>query len=447
MKIAMIKRNQFFFAVILAIIFCLIYLLNFNYPFFADDYPFSMIYGTNIRVNSLSDLVESQYLFYFNHSGRTVEHSIAQILIWINTPICDILHTIAYVLLLLIIYKISDNGYKSKLSLFCVIFLLNWFFQPSFSPTVLNITSGSVYMWGTLINLLFMYPYCRYYINKKNDQSKEKIIFFFLFGIIAGWTQENMAPSMIFFILILFFLLKKQERLPIPYWAISGLLGALIGCLFLIGAPGNYVRIISDPAATVAKANPLLNGFYNVVGGYLYNGILITVLYVIILIVYSYRSLSLNKILLLKLSILFFVTGLFALALMIFSPIFPPRAWFGIIIFFIVAIAILYNNLDLRNVILKYSISIILILGSVLFSIQYKNYLSDLIQINKVVSKREKIIHEQKEKNNYHITLHEVISPKTKFGISDPITDSTHWLYPIMVDYYGVKSIRFDNVK
>lgn len=434
-----------FFILLFVVFFGFIYVLNLYYPLYADDFSFTTVYGDNERVDSFVKLLKSQYLFYFDHSGRTIEHSIAQLLLWIGSPWIDIIHTAAYILLILTIYLISNHSTKFNYPLLLVIFLLIWFLQPDFSTTVLNITSGSVYMWGTLINLLFMLPYCNYYLGKKKEDSVFRCILFFSGGIIAGWTQENMAPSMIFFIIVILLLTKKSFLLnKYPKWTLWGLLGSLIGCCLLLIAPGNYVRIKTDPTAAVAQSNPLLNGVYNIVGGFINNGIVIFLIYVTFLILYYFCANQNNKIKYCYLSLLFFVTGFFALTIMLFSPIFPPRAWFGIIIFMIIAISILYANLDFKFLKIRIINIILLISFSSLFFFQYKEAFIDLRQINKTVTERELFIEKEKEQGVYDIILKDKIITQTKFtSISDPLTDSAHWLYPVIVNYYGLKSIKF----
>jgi len=436
-----------FFWIILILTSISIYQLNHYYPLFADDYPFSMHYGDPlIRIQSLYDIFQSQYLFYIDHSGRTIEHTIAQLLLFIDTPWRDVLHTLAFVSLICVIYLIGNRKKKHNPGLLFILFMLIWFFQADFSTTVLNITSGAVYMWGTLINLLFILPYCNYFFGYAAKDSYIRILLFFFFGIIAGWTQENMAPTMIIVIATLMFLSKKETG-KLAKWTVSGLIGAIIGCILLISAPGNFVRYETDPAATVAHTMPLVNGIHNIIGGYITHAVGITFVYLASLAIYLSFSRKENRKKVFQLSILFFGAALIATGGMVLSPIFPARAWFGIIVLMITAIGILYANLDFQVPFLRQGNMIVILFLFCTFALQYRKYSADLKQIHGTVTRRENIIEEQKNLGIQDIVLTEYITPKTHFAaISDVIGDSTHWLYPVMMSYYGVESVRFEKV-
>lgn len=440
------KKDLFLVAALLVLVgitYFLIYQLNRFYPIFADDFPFSMVYGTTQRLESISQLITSQYLFFMDHSGRTIEHSIAQILLMLGTPWLDILQTFAFVCLCLTIYAIANFKKQTNPYLFCFIVLFIWFFQPAFAPTVLNITSGAVYMWGTLINLLFIYPYYKYYISDTPPKKQLKISLFFLFGIVAGWTQENMSPSMIL-IISAFTILRFRETKKAEAWTIAGIVGAVIGCALLVGAPGNYVRLDADVAALSSPTVPFyVNGIYNIIGGYFKHSIGISIVYIIGVGLYYFLPKKEEQPKVLLISILFIATSMIATALMIASPIFPARAWFGIVILMIVAIAILYANISFENTYLKViNWGAILVLCAV-FAYQYRIAYVDLEEVYTAFVSREELIEEQKTRGLKDIILPEKIMPCTDFSnISDVMTDTTHWLYPVILGYYKVNSIN-----
>ena len=226
------------------VFFILIFILNRLYPLFADDWSYSFVYGGNERVKNIKDIFISQYRHYFMWGGRTIVHLIAQFLLFIPPWIADTINSIAYIVFTFVIYKIVRIGEtKESPLLFILIQLLLWFLLPAFGEDFLWITGSANYLWGTLLILLFLYPYCKLIFNKNKIQDNNilKAILFFIYGGIAGWTNENTVLAMIIGCISILIWIKISKQ-NIPYWAIGGIIGALFGYIFMVAAPGNYIR-------------------------------------------------------------------------------------------------------------------------------------------------------------------------------------------------------------
>ena len=57
----------------------LFYALNYYMPLFADDYSYSFSFSTGERIESISQIVDSQIGHYQNINGRSITHSLAQV--------------------------------------------------------------------------------------------------------------------------------------------------------------------------------------------------------------------------------------------------------------------------------------------------------------------------------------------------------------------------------
>lgn len=442
------KTKGIIFVVLLLAITSLTILLNIYYPLYADDWAYLMDHTGNHPIKGFSEIIDSQYHHYFTWGGRNIVHIIAQSLLFIGSPWNDLLNSIVYACLILLIYYTANykKPIKITLLLWSVIFL--WLFIPAYGPTILNITTSSNYLWGTVIILAFLYPYCLYSQGKVNKDTALRVILFFIGGVIAGWTNENMALAMIFMIVILLFIIKKRDH-KISKWSISGLVGGLTGCLIMLLAPGNFVRYAKE-GATISETPQYLQGLYNIIGGFYDNILILFFIYLFIVSLYLFekKGNSLKKDKQLHLSLIFVVSAMVGMGAMIASPIFPTRAWFGIILFIIIGIAILYANINCTNRIYRFTNIILLITAGLFCSMQYKTYSDDLRQIHNITQERNVYLKEQQQKGNLNIVFDKPIVPKTNFtDISDFSSDSTFWLNQLFSKYHGINSMRVNSNK
>lgn len=433
---------------LLVLLFILTYCLNFLYPLLNDDWEYTF---TNLgkRVSSFSDILATQYDHYFTWGGRTVVHVIAQCLLWIGKPIANLLNSIAYVVLIFVMFSIGNKEIRKKYtSAWSLIFLFiaMWFLQSDYGETTLWITGSANYMWGTLIILLFLYPYCSYYYSRKCTDSILKSLLFFIAGIIAGWTNENMAVALFTFIVVLFIFIKTEKD-KIPAWAIWGVVGVIIGMSFMLLAPGNQARymevtkdITIDTIYYIKRAIASLKLFVRY-------GLLPLFLYIVLLILFVKQKQHLSYFKTYRLSILFYATSLIGFMVMIASPNFPPRAWFGIITFAIIAIFLLYIHIDFDKTFLSVLNKFCLITAIVLFAISYYVSVKELHRINCIFNDREMEIMRQKNEDKENIVLYGKFKSDKNIlrvvpKIRDFPNDTSNWRYTLYNHYYGVKSIK-----
>lgn len=425
----------------------LILLLNLVYPLYADDWGYHFMTGSELtrRITSISDIFVSQYNHYFLHGGRSVVHIIGEFLLLVKGRWTDILNSLAYISFVLVIYKISNIKEAVNASLFFLINIMIWFFQPAFGQTILWITGSANYLWGTLIIILYLYMYCKAFLSMDSKDSMLRTLGMFLFGIIAGWTNENTAFGMIVFIgLILLY--KKIQKEDIKVWMIVGLIGSIIGYILMISAPGNYVRydeVVSDDTQGMSISF-YLNRCMPVIFDFFKNALMLVMIYLLLLVTYlKFEKNRNNKVIVL--SIIFCLAAVAADVVMIASPEFPPRVWFGIITFFIIAIGILYANITTKSLYISAVKTILIVFSLIYFGLSYQRGYKDVSKINDVFKKREQIINEQADKANFEFVSKETISPQTALPMIDEVpSDSTHWINMFYLRYHGIKSFSIE---
>ena len=446
------KSVKIIFCLLFLLSFCLIYLLNRIYPLYADDWGYTFITGSELtrKITSFSDILESQYNHYQIHGGRVIGIGIAELLLLLGGKWTDLFNSIGYVLFAYILYRIANINKPANPSLFFFINILTWFFQPAFSNTILWITGSGVYLWCTLIICFFLYFNCSYFIKQTEKSSIYKSFFIFIIGIAAGWSNENTGAGMITLVtFIIGYLFMNKEK--IPTWMIFGFIGAIIGYLFLIMSPGSHLRyhdvIAGNKLLQESRIKFYLSRLLPVIGDFYKFALPLVMIYSLTLTTYIFFNKKRN-IRIIYLSVCFCLAGIITDLVMIASPEFPPRAWFGIITFFIIAIGIIYANLKTDHIYISVIKTLLIFFASIYFILSYQRDFKDLYAINKIFEKREQIINKQPNKTEFDFVTQESINPQTAFPMIDEIPSKpNHWINMFYLRYHNIKSFKIESDK
>jgi len=448
-------RKVFFF-LSLFVVFLAMYVLNMQQPLLTDDWEYSFVHRwydvsdktaiTYTRVASFKDILDSQYEHYYQWGGRSVNHFIAQVLLWMGEPYNKILNAIAYVLLTCLIYLYCRaENQKYNLSAYWLINILIFFFLPVIGQTILWITGSSNYLWGMLILLAFLFPYMSYY--RKGEQEKFNMllpVLMLIGGIVAGWTNENTVAAVIT-LLIFYLIYLKIKKVKIPFWMYCGLIGLMVGFIIMIAAPGNYVRyeatLESLELENTSRIKLLIGQLAKVLSGIFFYMLGLISIYLLSLVFYKCQSQKDNKNLIL--SIVLFVTSLLAAFAMTFSLAFPERAWFGIVIFMVIAVVILINNLDFSIPLLRGLRAVILSVSLIALCGYYVSGYKDLARTKRITEKREQIVLEGKKKGIKDFVFKNEITSKSRINnVYEFSDDADNWINSYYCRYHGINSVR-----
>lgn len=439
------------FAGLILLVLAVVYHLNVLFPIFADDIGFTFVSeigkGLTRKVTSVYDVFVTQYNQYYMWGGRCVVHFILQTLLLLGDGVANVFNSIAYLALSLLIYTIINKGNEVKPLLFLLINMALVFILPSFLETVLWITGGVNYTWGMLIILLFIYPFYTYFTEGKIKNSWVRNTGMFLAGIIAGWTNENTAFAMVLLIIALIIYLKIKKK-EIPFWIITGLIGACIGYLIMILAPGNYVRsmgVSHNLGLDQVSAFKLFKiRLYNLLHG----GFLHVVLYLAVYCLFGFLYWK-NKSQLrdyrkpLYASLAFMGASIISYCVLFPTPTFPERAMFGVAVYALIAIGILFNNIPHKNTPVKAVKIMTVVVVCILFFFSFKRHYTELVQFSNVARARDNLIKEQKEKGILDIvfTEKETMLPDREILT----TDSLNYYNVHFSKFYNINSIKLEN--
>lgn len=442
------KKQKYLFIFSFILLFGLVFYFNYTYPNVEDDWTYAFVWKaegpTGLTISHFSDLYESQYAHYMLWGGRTIAHTIAQILLNLPPILQDILNTLAYITLMLLIYRYSNFKKPTNSPIFLLICLLYWFFQPIIISTSFWITGSANYMWCMLIILFFIYPYYSLYMKDSEKNSLLKSILLFAVGIIAGWTNENTVLAVIFLILGILVLSKIKNK-KIPIWAYVGFLGLIIGALLLFLAPGNLLRYnsLTDSSTKLSFLETYLPRL-NTIFIYYYKYIIIpSSISIFFIIYYTKKGNTYQKDKIVPIIVLLFTSAHIALFAMLATPIFPERAMFGLIVFLIMAIGISFSNFEQLNTSNQKTKTVITIISFALivsFIVDYSYKYRKIKKIYTTIKERETIIEQGKKAGIKDFIFDNYLSISHRYHYWDLLEDPNAGKNKAYSYYYNIKS-------
>lgn len=421
------KKSGLFWAIAILICFSVIFILNILTPLISDDFAYMFVYGEDRLVSSVADILESQKNHYYMWGGRSIVHSIAQGLLMLPPYAADLLNSLVYMgYIFLIYFHIKGRG-KNSLSLFILISLAVWFLQPVLGDTVFWLTGAANYLWGATLILLFLLPFRMYQGQKSNLGTLILMsVSIFIYGIVAGWTNENTAAAMLL-ISILYCAYYYSQKWIIPVWLITGFIGSLAGFFIMIAAPGNYVRAGGVSPDLFVLAYRL---FISTQMLLFYCGTLLLVTLSIYILFYRFSGNNKNDNL--KLSLIYTIAAITAVYAMVLSPTFPRRALFGVVTYLIIGVGILFHNLDFRHNFIRQARMLIITFGLFYFLFTFHFAFKEINLFRNIVQERELIIKQAKEDGKSECEFNRFSGGIYIHG-EDPFSAE------LMSRYYGIK--------
>jgi hypothetical protein len=230
------------YALMLIFVF-LLYLCNHLIIFMQDDLWYWTNLVTGERISSVGDIVQSQVWHYQNWGGRTVAHTLLQFLLWGDGKLCNVLNTIAFDALAVFLAK-AGRKWNAKSILLAGSMMVA--FNPNMLDTLLWQSGTANYLYMTLLSFPLVWIYVRTLL--KDEEKKTSVINSVLavigmlvWGLLAGWTNENMGPTY-FLISVIVIVLTIRKKKKVSAWMIAGSLSLAAGSAMMILAPGNRVR-------------------------------------------------------------------------------------------------------------------------------------------------------------------------------------------------------------
>lgn len=433
------KKRKAVFWILLGISFAAIWIYNNLTPLMSDDLLFKAS-----DYQSPFDIFRMEYKQYMTWTGRSVLQVILKIFSLMPKWVFNLFNSLCFVMLTLLIYWNVKERKKYDAFLFVFINLLVWNFSVEFSQTVLWMGGACNYLWGIVILLGFLTCF-RYFLENGRSYTKTVPIsvLMFLFGVLAGWGNENTSGGGILIALIFSLLYFKKEKKIYP-WTAAGIAGMLSGFLMMLLAPGNKARsalMLADETYTGImayvsrglKINKAVNSY-----------MMIYIAVICFLCVYFiYKGKKLEEF---TDTFIFCLAGLATSYVLVLTPEPMPRAYFGANIFFAIACAQMVQRIAREDTLLISVKTGGIIAATVWMFFSYMENGANLARILREVNEREEYILEQTQQGNYDLTL-PMLRPEfqTEYSFmydNDISMDKEFWINEVFRIKYGLEKIK-----
>ena len=435
------------FAAVCAAILGFAYALNSATPMVADDFTFAYIFRTTTRIASLADILNSQWVFYMTRNGRIIGGIFAQLAVLLGKPAFNIANSLAFLLLVLLMYFNANGLRRIRISLLIGIPVVLWFALPSFGQSMLFIAAAVNYLWLAVLVLAAILPF-RIHAEWPGAIPDSLLVAIAIIpmAVLAGWTNENVGPTVVL-LMVAYLVFYKRKGIAIPKWSITGTISALLGAILLVGSPGNYATL-SELGATAARPTVpvLLDRFATVTHAvFLDNLFGLTALFLVLAVIMldQPREDGRHSVMV---GSLYLGAAFLATYAMVLSPFFPPRAWTGILVFAITAVGVVYSTLDFESVLVRRLVVVVVTAGVIMFAVKFAYvYTADLRVTSRQWSERIAYIELQKAQGNLNVVVPPIEALTTYnggYGIADLNVKADEWPNADMARYFGLESIR-----
>lgn len=442
------RLNLALIAVICVAAFGIMLFFNMSTHFAADDYAYNFVFiddGTNVagnfvtgeRLSSVEDIMRSMQAHYNTINGRVVIHFLVQLMMLIGKPAFNVINSLMFTALIMLMYlHCKGRAKQHNATLFVMLALAVWSFAPGLGVTVFWLDGSINYMWGSVIRLAVLLPFRFYYDTGKFGKAVPMAVIMAVASFIAGATNENTSAAFVG-LCVLFMVLYKLKGHRIPIWGITSIISAVCGYAFMVFAPATFGRM--DDMGGILKLKyiaVLICKSVEVFCPY-------TAVFIIVALVLYFTSKDKTKVNII-LPACYLLAAFAGDAIMLFSPYFPERAWFGIHIAAIVSVGMLIYQLKLSERFVKQCVSVVAVFWVIWGSYSVSRTMLDAYIVDSKFDARDAYIEEQKTQGKFDLTVRPIIPDEKRsphYGVADLSDNAESRINRDMAKYYGLNTI------
>lgn len=294
--------------------------LHWNVPFQMDDLWYSTNLVTGETLQGISDIIESQIWHFLNWGGRCMTHGILQMTLMCPQHIADLINL---GMTCLLGYMICVLGGCKRSMWFLAASSLLVSLNPNVKMSMFWQAGTVNYVYSTTWILFFLWIYIRQMEYPLAPKLPLVQLWILPLGLLAGWSNENMGPVCFLTAVAAMLYIGHGKKNRIPFWMGAGAIASLVGSIFVIAAPGNFVRsaIIENKGLKVLLEDRFIS-MLRAGAGYLFPSAVLVVLSFLLYTGYAHGKVCIGQWVLLAAAILSF-------GAMVLSPHYPDRATFG----------------------------------------------------------------------------------------------------------------------
>ena len=332
MKLLSSKRAL---SVVLVLIFLFMLMLNFITPYQADDFVYHFRFDNGEPVNSVADIFPSLAAHAQTLNGRLIAHFFVHLFELLPKAVFNIINAAVFVaLLLLMTHFVSCDLPRNRAIILLLGFFAVWVFTPAFGEVMLWLDGSINYLWAIVLNLLFLLPYTRLFMDGKGIKNPLVGLGLVLLAFVCGAFQETMSTASFLVALVFVLAVRFYEKRKVSIYYMLGVVASFAGLLFMALQPAESA-VKSSSVSFVT----LYHSFLNMMGYFKFFWLLIA-LFVVGFALCSFSKVSKKW---LMLAGIFFLGFLCANGVMLLAKIYPARCAAPAAVFLLIADGLLLN--------------------------------------------------------------------------------------------------------
>lgn len=335
MKLLSSKRAL---AVVLVLLFLFMLALNFITPYQADDFAYHFRFDNGEALDSVADIFPSLAAHSQILNGRLIAHFFVHLFEFLPKAVFNVINAAVFIALLVLMGRfVTCDLPRSRAAVLLLSFFAVWVFLPAFGEVVLWLDGSVNYLWAIVLNLVFLLPYCRLFMDGKSIKSPLTGLGLVLFAFVCGAFQETMSTASFLVALVFVLAARFYEKRRVGIYYILGVAASFAGLLFMA----------LQPAESVVKSSSVsfvtfYHSFLNMMGYFRFFWPLIA-LFVVDFALCAFSKVSKKRLILAG---IFFLGFLCANGVMLLAKIYPARCAAPAAVFLLIADGLLLNWLS-----------------------------------------------------------------------------------------------------
>lgn len=445
------KNKKIIFFLIVMSVFGFMYILNSKTMLVSDDFPYHFVFqrepdsNTKFLTNPLQ-IFPSMATHWKIWGGRVVIHALLQFTFMIGNNFFNIVNSIMFALLGYLIYKHINNTKEIKLTWLIAIYAATFVFVPQPGSTIMWKSGSANYLWSSVLILCMTLLLKKHYDTGKVKDNILNMLLLFPFGLIVGCSNENTGCALII-VEILFLIYYKYKYEKIPKWAISTLIGTVLGYIFLVLSPGNYKRTdIMYPAISYSIEN--LFDYVLKITRLTFTYLKELIIAATITSVVAYKEKYNFKEAIEKhgIQIIFLILVFISTYSLVISPAYPERCWMFAFVYLLIVIGINITKIKFK----KDTMTKIVIITMIILSFRaISEYSTSYYLIGETYNEVSNQINEIKKQVNNgvkDVKVHGIAQPEGKYNAFKANgylnADPDNWVNVWIAKYYGAETIK-----
>lgn len=315
--------------------------IAYHYCFLDGKSFFDISPETTPQIGSFADIVRSVRAFFYCWSGRVAAAFTIYTVFFFGKLWFNLLNGVMAAGTVWLICRHIRGEKPVGPATTALVSALFFLCAPSPGLTLFWANGAVIYLWTSFFYLLLLLPYRDFLeYGPRGSRGHLSRLYLFPIGCIGCNANENIAVTVLLLLgLVIVFAAVKYRHVPL--WMFYGLLGALVGGLAVLTAPGIAGRI----AAEGYRGIPISTNFLTQ-SAHLFHTIPGLFGATLVLLFFTYRKCDRGS----RLTVLFYLTAACAGAYsMVLSPYTPGRAVFGSFVFLLCCAGKLYLAWDIRR--------------------------------------------------------------------------------------------------